>query len=173
MGFCPDAPDTEVPNKQVVIAGIKCYVFGLEQLTAKKVDQVNVAFFLHGRTQSAQALLPAIWHLKQMGTFENGDIPTLLVTIDHRNHGERTVDGKRNDGWTEDNELHCQDMLSMQNGTAVDVSSIISYFEPVVFPNDECSVKKWICMGASLGGHATWIAGYKGTDLFFRLYISL
>ena len=46
-------------------------------------------------------------------------------------------------------------------GTAADVSLLIDYLESVLFPHDEHTVVRWICCGASLGGHSAWIAGSK------------
>jgi len=163
MSFVPEIPaDAEQLSSQTFhVGGIGIKVFGLEHLEEK--SKCNVAFLLHGRGSDADELYPAIWHLYKMGVFEpnNNETHLLLCTLDHRNHGTRIVDAVRNEGWPEGNLSHAQDMLSIQTGTALDISLVIDYFESVLFPHEEHSVDKWILMGASLGGHSTWIAGAR------------
>ena len=88
-------PEGVAPSYQTVhVAGIHVNVFGLEHV--KGSSQVNVAFFLHGRMGSAADLIPGIWHLEQSKVFStaSGEIPLLLVTLDHRNHGVGSADAR-------------------------------------------------------------------------------
>jgi len=163
MGFVPNIPADaqKVPSRSFHVGGIALEVFGLEDLPVN--SKCQVAFFLHGRLQDSAELLPAIWHLKRLGAFEcsSDGSRLLLVTFDLRNHGKRVADRERNLAWADGNELHAQDMLSIQTGTASDISLIIDYLESVVFPHGESVATRWTAMGASLGGHATWIAGAR------------
>ncbi|BGP57165.1 hypothetical protein JCM8202_005397 [Rhodotorula sphaerocarpa] len=98
----------------------------------------------------------------------------LVVTFDQRNHGHRIVEADRNASWVEpgrkraqlreqegrqrDNDRHAADMFAMQTGTARDVSFLIDFLAPALFPDDDRVVTDWYCSGVSLGGHATWLA---------------
>jgi dipeptidyl aminopeptidase/acylaminoacyl peptidase len=44
-------------------------------------------------------------------------------------------------------------------GTAGDVSSLVDYIPPLLFPNSERTIDRWLVAGGSLGGHAAWWAG--------------
>lgn len=43
-------------------------------------------------------------------------------------------------------------------GTARDVSFLIDYLAPCLFPHDEHKITDYFVSGVSLGGHSTWIA---------------
>lgn len=48
-------------------------------------------------------------------------------------------------------------MHSIQMGTATDVSLLIDYLQPYIFPTGEHMIVQYLCSGISLGGHATWL----------------
>jgi len=50
-------------------------------------------------------------------------------------------------------------------GTASDVLLLLDFLSPALFPKDQVKVTRWICMGTSLGGHVTHIAGSKDPRL--------
>jgi len=99
-----------------------------------------------------------------------------VVILDQRNHGDRTVDRQRNAAWKEsgevklasdgkidpqslDNASHLHDMYTLYTGTVSDVSFLITHLQPLLFPNDERTIDKWMIAGISLGGHAAWHIG--------------
>ena len=41
----------------------------------------------------------------------------------------------------------------------------MDYLESILFPSGETSVSKWICMGASLGGHSTFISAARDSRI--------
>ncbi|KDQ59211.1 hypothetical protein JAAARDRAFT_128181 [Jaapia argillacea MUCL 33604] len=83
---------------------------------------------------------------------------------DQRNHGNRLVTAKANNGWNETsdardkNDHHALDMYSIQTGTASDVSFLIDFLPSYLYPMDEKDIACWVVAGVSLGGHASWIA---------------
>ncbi|KAI0782273.1 hypothetical protein C8Q75DRAFT_787621 [Abortiporus biennis] len=79
---------------------------------------------------------------------------------DQRNHGERLVSGQANYAWAKDdtnNDKHAIDMYAIQTGTSKDVSFLIDFLPPYLFPSGERFIKEFIVSGFSLGGHSTWI----------------
>ncbi|KAF8601524.1 alpha/beta-hydrolase [Ceratobasidium sp. AG-I] len=164
------------------IGGIAVQVIGLEELVRRNSQlPVGVLFVLHGRYGNAKekylyriansVLTEAASHAP-----EEQDRDLLVVLVDQRNHGDRVVDGKRNEGWNDsgnikaaangqadpqslDNISHLHDMYALYAGTVADVSFLISHLEPLLFPNDERTIDKWMLAGISLGGHGAWHIG--------------
>lgn len=82
----------------VEIAGQRVYIRGLSNLTSR--DHLDLIFVLHGRTQQASdvdGLASAI-------AAQNND--SLVVSIDHRNHGHRLLSESANGTWTNGNLSH-------------------------------------------------------------------
>lgn len=81
----------------------------------------------------------------------------IAVAFDQRNHGSRQVDKLHNEAWRQGNPRHAQDMFSCYNGTAHDVSHLISHLKSYIFndPNGP-KITQNLVMGVSLGGHASW-----------------
>ncbi|KAI8970643.1 Alpha/Beta hydrolase protein [Trametes punicea] len=163
MLFGKKAPEPKI--QMFVIGGITVNVYSQPKATKPDVP-VAVMFLLHGRNGSAL----------KMGEFVNGiydevhahrrkhggDAQDLYIaTFDQRNHGKRLVDKKANQGWFDDpeqnNERHAIDMYAIQTGTAQDVSYLIDFLPSYLFPNEERKISQFLCVGKSLGGHATWI----------------
>ncbi|KAF8322596.1 hypothetical protein DL93DRAFT_2071445 [Clavulina sp. PMI_390] len=84
----------------------------------------------------------------------------IVVTLDHRNHGARTVDPFSNQSWStrpeKHNPRHAIDMYAIQTGSAHDVSYLIDALPDYLFPNGERTIDTWAMSGVSLGGHSTW-----------------
>ncbi|KAK4053976.1 hypothetical protein OIO90_003621 [Microbotryomycetes sp. JL221] len=143
--------------RTVVVGGIETQVYGLDTLTqSNSSNQLAVLFFLHGRFGSATEPRFIRWsnsfieaRAQRLGDHNTPDVKDLLVvTFDQRNHGQRTVDKRKNKGWKDDptkakddeseldNPSHAVDMVSIQTGTARDVSFLIDFMEASLFPHD-------------------------------------
>ncbi|KAI0759565.1 Alpha/Beta hydrolase protein [Trametes elegans] len=156
-----------IAKQTLLVGGILVNVFSQPD-AATPTDPVNILFFLHGRTSSADALEPqarAILdgvHARRKALAPGAKADDLIVvTFDHRNHGTRLVDELANWHWTDDpkttNVRHALDMYAIQSGTARDVSYLIDFLPAYLFPNAERTVASWLVAGISLGGHSTWI----------------
>ncbi|KAH7336488.1 Alpha/Beta hydrolase protein [Rhexocercosporidium sp. MPI-PUGE-AT-0058] len=152
---------THVSKHTVHIAGIEVHVYGLDEL---RLDQagcsVDIIFLLHGRKgnyeamePTAHAILKETWQLKR-NCSEGG---LLIVSFDQRNHGHRVVSAHANLSWLEGNQKHAEDMFSIYYGTSQDVSLIITLLFPCLFPQGQYGMGNVICVGVSLGGHATYL----------------
>lgn len=136
------------------IAGLLVTLYGLQELP-KPTTEVTCLWLLHGRgdTQdsmayTAAALLHA-WNRKRKA----GDKYLIAICLDQRNHGSRMLDNTANVSWKQGNPTHGPDMFNLYTGTALDVSLLISHL-PAYLPS--LTLTEHICLGVSLGGHATW-----------------
>jgi len=146
-----------ISKQIVVIAGITvnvCSYIPLEE----RGRPLAVLFLLHGRHGSTKeverVVNDVLVHAQSQGPSERD---LVVVTFDHRNHGTRVVNRIANDDWTAHNERHALDMYAIQMGTASDVSFLIDFLPPYLFPSGEREVHEWMLSGISLGGHSTWI----------------
>ncbi|KAI9928056.1 hypothetical protein MW887_002908 [Aspergillus wentii] len=80
----------------------------------------------------------------------------IAVAFDQRNHGTRLVDALANEAWKQGNPRHAQDMFSVFQGTARDVSLLMDYLPSFLFPKSDYSISEHLVLGVSLGGHAAW-----------------
>jgi len=139
-----------------LIGGIQIYV---HKSNIQQAHSVAILFLLHGRHDSAKDVDSIAKTILEKN--DNQQKRKLwIVTLDHRNHGQRLIDTKSNNTWTEtvSNNLHAMDMYSIQTGTAHDISFLIDFIPTYLFPLDDCKVDAWGVAGISLGGHSTWIA---------------
>ncbi|KAG9086211.1 hypothetical protein FRC07_013151 [Ceratobasidium sp. 392] len=177
---------TEPSLTNLTIGGIGIQVVGLKELSNRLRQEpepapVGVLFLLHGRLGNSKQ-----YYLKHIANLVLGEVAShppaerarelIVVILDQRNHGDRLVDAKRNEGWKDtgkvgtiadgkldiqslDNISHLHDMYSLYTGTVNDVSFLITHLQPLLFPYDERTIDKWMVMGISLGGHASWHIG--------------
>ncbi|EPS93675.1 hypothetical protein FOMPIDRAFT_1135699 [Fomitopsis schrenkii] len=155
---------TPTPSKIVItIGGISVNVYSLPGATERSTP-VSVLFFLHGRAQKAadyewvaHSTLEYTDELRKKGGSQGQDL--IVVLLDQRNHGDRTVDARANSGWKESpesNERHAIDMYAIYTGTSKDVSFLIDYLPSYLYPSGERTISQWLIGGISLGGHAAW-----------------
>ncbi|KAG9091563.1 hypothetical protein FRC06_000516, partial [Ceratobasidium sp. 370] len=160
----------EASLTNLTIGGIAIQVIGLKELGDRHGQQpepapVGVLFLLHGRLGNAKQ-----YYLARIANVVLTEVashsPTerarelVVVILDQRNHGDRVVDPKRNEGWKDvgqvkttadgkldagslDNISHLHDMYSLYTGTASDVSFLITHLQPLLFPYDERTIDKW------------------------------
>ncbi|KAH9930068.1 Alpha/Beta hydrolase protein [Fomitopsis serialis] len=153
------------PSKEtIVIGGITVNVYSLPGATEPSAP-VAVLFFLHGRTGKAgdcewvaHSTLEWTDELRMSAGVQGQDL--LVVTLDQRNHGDRTVDQRSNGGWRENpparNDRHAVDMYAIFTGTSRDVSFLIDFLPSYLYPSGERTISQWLVGGISLGGHAAW-----------------
>ncbi|KAA8645506.1 hypothetical protein EYZ11_005058 [Aspergillus tanneri] len=152
-----------VSRKSYPIAGILTTVFGLDEIPPQATD-IACLWLLHPRlaTQERMAGIAAAiingWNQKiQTNPGSQEPIKGLIaVAFDQRNHGSRLVNPLGNEAWRQGNPRHAQDMFSIFQGTARDVSLLIDYLPSFVFPNAERRILDNLVLGVSLGGHAAW-----------------
>ncbi|KAF5327059.1 hypothetical protein D9619_004615 [Psilocybe cf. subviscida] len=138
------------------IGGIRVQVF----LPSKLSASVAVLFLLHGRHGSAKDVEQNAQELiEQVNGHGKKGKSLCIVTLNHRNHGERTVIAESNNAWSEEpaNWRHALDMYSIQLGTTRDVSHLIDFLPAYLFPQNEHTIDAWGIAGISLGGHSTWL----------------
>lgn len=120
----------------IQVGGLPATVYGLSALsTSPSPHGLTILFWLHGRLGSAalvhekQELAPILAYAAAERNKGREGRDLLVVTIDHRNHGERLVDLKRNKAWAAhpkeglregefDNASHAVDMYSIQSESA-------------------------------------------------------
>lgn len=160
--------------------GIPVTIFRHESIqTSENVPRkLYGLFLLHGRLEELERYAPFAERIVSAR-------PDILVfAFEQRNHGSRLVDPLANETWKSGNPLHALDMWSVQFGTAMDISFLITTL-PFYLSNDNLhaensslnqkslswwdggpiQIQKWGVVGISLGGHATLLALANGTFL--------
>ncbi|OKL61830.1 hypothetical protein UA08_02483 [Talaromyces atroroseus] len=140
---------------ELVIGGVKAYIYGLEEAKQQKYSDVAVLYHVHGRTRNY--LTSEGFAHEVLDRYRRDGAPKkaglIAVAFDARNHGERMISVQANDGWGEGNETHAQDLVSMVSGSAQDVELLIDYL-PAYLPEFQTFYN--IMSGISLGGHTSW-----------------
>lgn len=155
-------------KQSLAVGGIQLNVFSpYLPGPGEATNAVAVLFLLHGRLSKADVLETTATKLVEKSedrrSTSNGiALGLVVVTFDLRNHGMRTINPQGNLQWSgnseEDNPRHAVDMFSMISGTHRDISFLIDFLPPYLFPHGEQAVERWMVAGISLGGHATWYA---------------
>lgn len=169
----------DISKSIVNLAGLPVNVFGLSELTpvpsrasAPPPPPVCVIIHMHGRGGSADNEEKIARQLydriaREKSSFraqqDHGLIATssmvrdhLVVTFDARNHGQRTTNLLGQKAWKQGNKAHAMDLYGMIVGGSRDVSFVLDFLSPYLFPHDERTVAEWVITGKSLGGHSTW-----------------
>ncbi|KAG1847600.1 Alpha/Beta hydrolase protein [Suillus subluteus] len=156
------------PTKQtLLVGGLLVDVYSHPTSSSSSTDPIHALFFLHGRFESAQEkhLVDTVKSIFDESYGSGGGErkkDLIVVAFDHRNHGTRLMDQKRNFAWSEDpaenNDQHAVDMYTIQTGTAEDVSFLIDHLPSFLYRSGERTIVEWGMGGTSLGGHSTWIA---------------
>ncbi|WEW60394.1 hypothetical protein PRK78_005879 [Emydomyces testavorans] len=154
----------KVSKKEFVIGGILCAIYGLEELPPY-CRHVSCLYVLHARGGTMQSMesIAASAITDWNERLRRGKVAAcqqnkglIAVCFDQRNHGTREVDRLRNEAWKQGNSTHAQDMFSIFNGTARDVSQIMDGIGCYVFPKGDREITYNLVLGVSLGGHAAW-----------------
>ncbi|KLJ11926.1 hypothetical protein EMPG_12930 [Blastomyces silverae] len=158
------SPAPQVSKKVLPIAGIRCAVYGLDELPAH-AREVACLYLMHPRLSTADSMEGSACHaiadwnsrLRDGRVSANqGNKGLIAVAFDQRNHGSRLVDKLSNGAWREGNPKHAQDMFATFQGTARDVSLLIDFMDAYAFPDSSRKITTNLALGVSLGGHAAW-----------------
>ncbi|RAL08407.1 uncharacterized protein BO97DRAFT_473019 [Aspergillus homomorphus CBS 101889] len=155
---------SSVSRRTFAIAGILTTVFGLEEIPSE-ASEIACLWLLHPRLATQErmtGIATAVitdWNSTFQGArsdSKHGVKGLIAVAFDQRNHGTRLVDPLANEAWKQGNPRHAQDMFSIFQGTARDVSLLIDYIPSFIFPKSDREISKNLVLGVSLGGHAAW-----------------
>ncbi|KAK9470150.1 Alpha/Beta hydrolase protein [Dipodascopsis tothii] len=139
-----------VSKTTVCIGGVNVYLYGVDELTPAQAEDTVVLILVHPRTRT-YAYTEGMSH--ELVAREGGNRRGLVcLTFDARNHGARMVSPLSNQSWSNGNETHGQDLMSLIDFTAADVKMIMDFL-PMYAP---FTVSKYLCSGVSLGGHVVW-----------------
>ncbi|KAH8602251.1 Alpha/Beta hydrolase protein [Bisporella sp. PMI_857] len=140
-------------------AGILGDIYGLDELPRSCIS-VSCLWLLHGRLvskDSMQFLASGCLQSWQKRQSPESKVGLIAIAFDQRNHGTRLVHDLANEAWRGGNETHAQDMFSVFNGTAIDVSHLIDHIGSYLFHDAESpSIGRHLAVGYSLGGHTVW-----------------
>ncbi|RFU30952.1 hypothetical protein B7463_g5384, partial [Scytalidium lignicola] len=152
-------PHTPISEKIFTIAGILTAVYGLGELPAG-CKSVSCLWLLHPRLQTKQYMTSVAsdcihgWYQHRSADPQVG---LIAVAFDQRNHGSREVTALANEAWKAGNSSHAQDMFSIFQGTAMDVSLLMDHLGSyILYGPADPQIDHHMAMGISLGGHSTW-----------------
>jgi hypothetical protein len=80
-------------KKELVIGGVKIYIYGLEELKRKSCVEIAVLYLAHMRTRTylvTEAIAHEVLH-RYRNDGRRKKVEMIAVTMDMRNHGERVV----------------------------------------------------------------------------------
>ena len=95
-------------KRELVIGGVKIYIYGLDELKQPSGGEIGVLYLAHMRTRTylvTEAIAHEVLHQYRTGRRKKNR-ELIAVTMDMRNHGEREVSKKANLTWKDGNENH-------------------------------------------------------------------
>ncbi|PGH10879.1 hypothetical protein AJ79_05239 [Helicocarpus griseus UAMH5409] len=162
-------PPPRISKSSFTVAGIPVTVYGLSDLPPD-VTHVAVLWLLHPRLRSHECMEPiaayCIHHWNDNCKKDDGPKGLIAISFDQRNHGSRLVDNRANLAWAQGNKSHAVDMFSIYppvlplrptDGTAMDTSLLMDHIPSYLFPSNFPCITQNLCLGVSLGGHASWL----------------
>ncbi|SCV30486.1 uncharacterized protein FFB14_03073 [Fusarium fujikuroi] len=149
-------PTTPRSSKScLVVGGVQIYLYGLEDLDDLPSDDIAVLYLAHNRTRTylvTEGIAHEILHIYRTDR-RRKRMPMIAVTMNMRNHGDREIDQRANQTWSDGNKNHGIDLMSMISGSAQDFKLILDYL-PAYLPRFRNFHN--IMLGVSLGGHTAW-----------------
>jgi hypothetical protein len=89
--------DTPCSSKsELIIGGVKIYIYGLEELKRKSGVEIAVLYLAHMRTRTylvTEAIAHEVLH-RYRTDGKKKRVELIAVTMDMRNHGDRIVSGR-------------------------------------------------------------------------------
>ena len=111
-------PPPSCSKKVFCIAGIRLWVYGLDELT--DTTDVVCLWLLHPRLLTQMNMEPLAfstihaWHSHAAQHYNHRFRPGMIAaSFDQRNHGSREIEPRANEAWRSGNETHAQDMFSI------------------------------------------------------------
>ncbi|KAJ9605301.1 hypothetical protein H2200_009958 [Cladophialophora chaetospira] len=140
---------------ELVIGGIKVYVYGLNELVRKADVEIAVLYLGHNRKRSYLVTEDIAYEVLHRYRCERRQkrYELIALTMNMRNHGDREVSPQANLTWDDGNDNHGMDLLSMISGSCQDFKLILDYL-PTYLP--QFTRFHNIIAGVSLGGHTAW-----------------
>jgi hypothetical protein len=93
---------------ELVIGGVKIYIYGLDELKQSSGVEIGVFYLAHMRTRTylvTEAIAHEVLHqYRTDGRKKKREL--IAITMDMRNHGEREVSKQANLTWKDGNENH-------------------------------------------------------------------
>ncbi|OKL60967.1 hypothetical protein UA08_03691 [Talaromyces atroroseus] len=142
-------------KKELVIGGVRIYIYGLEELHRGENERIAVLYLAHNRTRTylvTEGIAHEVLH-RYRADGRQKTAQLIAVTMNMRNHGDREISPRANRTWKDGNENHGVDLLSMISGSAQDFKLVMDYL-PAYLP--EYAQLYNIMAGVSLGGHTAW-----------------
>ncbi|KAH8703500.1 Alpha/Beta hydrolase protein [Talaromyces proteolyticus] len=156
--FSPRAGTPHSSRTELIIGGLRTYVYGIEEIEKAGYQDVAVLYLAHGRTRTYRDMEMTAYEILHQYRNTQGQKKAGLIAVafDMRNHGERVVTPKSNQAWTNGNVTHAQDMIGAVSGSAQDIELLINYL-PTYLPQFDKFYN--VVSGVSLGGHTSWRVG--------------
>ncbi|EXJ69290.1 uncharacterized protein A1O5_07326 [Cladophialophora psammophila CBS 110553] len=154
--FSPRDSTPRSTKNEVIIGGLKVYVYGLAEVKQQGHTELAILYLAHGRNGTyldVEDVAHEILHQYRING-RNKRAGLIAVAFNMRNHGDRIINHKANLTWSDGNDMHAQDMLSSIAGCAHDLELLIDYlplYLPTYFENFYNVVS-----GISLGAHISW-----------------
>jgi len=149
-------PSTPRSSKtELVISGIKIYIYGLDELKRVSGVEIAVLYLAHMRTRTylvTEAIAHEVLH-RYRTDGRHKSVQLIAITMDMRNHGFREISPEANLTWKDGNEDHALDLLSIISGSAQDFKLILDYL-PAYLP--QFTHFHNVLLGISLGGHTAY-----------------
>lgn len=170
------ASTPEVSKRTVLMAGLACDFYGLDELAAARPSAVSCLWLHHprGRVKEDMATFARrvvdAWRREQERLKSKSAAAAhrslVAVAFDQRNHGGRLVDARANAAWRSGNPAHAPDMFGAIRGMVSDNAGLMDLVEGYVRmevegDGDEAwtgTVDQHLVLGVSLGGHSAWQA---------------
>ncbi|RFU28501.1 hypothetical protein B7463_g7842, partial [Scytalidium lignicola] len=153
--FSLSASTPRSSKRELVIGGIKVYIYGLDELKQTSDVEVAVLYLAHMRTRTylvTEAIAHEVLH-RYRTDGRKKRVGLIAITMDMRNHGDRIVSPQANLTWKDGNEDHATDLLAVISGSAQDFKLVLDYL-PAYLP--QFTGFHNIMAGISLGGHMAY-----------------
>ncbi|KAL2757963.1 hypothetical protein ACRALDRAFT_1074774 [Sodiomyces alcalophilus JCM 7366] len=142
--MAPPAPNPKVSKRTILMAGLPCDIYGLEELASAALSEHGVSSGLsclwlhHPRTRSKEDMgsfaerIMNHWHRRQAQQQPQNQEGSsrrrrglIAVAFDQRNHGGRMVEERANRAWRNGNPAHAIDMFGGIAGMVTDTQGLM------------------------------------------------
>lgn len=162
-----------VSKRAILMAGLACDVYGLEELAAQSDSAISCLWLHHPRTRAKEDMADFAQHIVGSWLQRREELQgsasrrgLIAIVYDQRNHGGRLVDKRANGAWRGGNQAHAVDMFGAIRGMVSDNEVLMDLVEGYVRMEIEeiqgkgaewtGAVDQHLVLGVSLGGHSAW-----------------